>query len=302
MIDFIQNTIDGVMIGSSYALLALGFTLIFGVMRRLNLSYGPSIMLGAYLGTLLHVQFGAGAGGGRRRDRRSERRSPASMWSGCALRRWRRAPASPRWCRASRSGCSSSRPPSCCCRATPMRFRRSPTGAALTLGPFLLRADQLVDAVPACWSSTAAVHLGLYRSRFGLALRAIIDQPMAAHLVGVRRQAGDVVRLRGRLRARRHRRLSRARGRSAGHADVRHVGDPQGPHRHDDRRARIDPRRGGRRPVARPRSRRTANGTSGRSCAISSPTRSCSASWCCGRADCSAPPRPRDMPVAQPRP
>ena len=51
MIDFAQNTIDGVMIGSSYGLLALGFTLIFGVMRRLNLSYGPSIMVGAYLGT-----------------------------------------------------------------------------------------------------------------------------------------------------------------------------------------------------------------------------------------------------------
>ena len=60
MIDFMQNTIDGVMIGSSYALLALGFTLIFGVMRRLNLSYGPSIMIGAYLGTLVYVQLSAG--------------------------------------------------------------------------------------------------------------------------------------------------------------------------------------------------------------------------------------------------
>ena len=60
MIDFVQNTIDGVMIGSSYALLALGFTLIFGVMRRLNLSYGPSIMIGAYLGTLVYVQLSAG--------------------------------------------------------------------------------------------------------------------------------------------------------------------------------------------------------------------------------------------------
>src|SRR4029450_1535769 len=60
MIDFIQNTIDGVMIGSSYGLLALGFTVIFGVMRRLNLSYGPSIMIGGYLGTLLYLQHGAG--------------------------------------------------------------------------------------------------------------------------------------------------------------------------------------------------------------------------------------------------
>ena len=61
MIDFVQNCFDGVMLGSSYALLAIGFTLIFGVMRRLNLSYGPSIMLGAFVGTLVFLEFRAGA-------------------------------------------------------------------------------------------------------------------------------------------------------------------------------------------------------------------------------------------------
>lgn len=60
MLDFVQNLIDGVMIGSSYALLALGFTLIFGAMRRLNLSYGPSIMVGVFAGTLVHLQYSAG--------------------------------------------------------------------------------------------------------------------------------------------------------------------------------------------------------------------------------------------------
>ena len=60
MIDFIQNTVDGIMIGSRYSLLAIGFTLIFGVMRRLNLSYGPSIMLGVFVGTFLFVQYRAG--------------------------------------------------------------------------------------------------------------------------------------------------------------------------------------------------------------------------------------------------
>ncbi len=60
MVDFIQNCLDGVMLGSSYALLAIGFTLIFGVMRRLNLSYGPSIMLGAFVGTLIYLEFQAG--------------------------------------------------------------------------------------------------------------------------------------------------------------------------------------------------------------------------------------------------
>ena len=59
--DLVQNTVDGLMVGTAYALLALGFTLIFGIMRRLNLSYGPSIMIGAYLGTFAHLEFGIGA-------------------------------------------------------------------------------------------------------------------------------------------------------------------------------------------------------------------------------------------------
>ena len=61
MVDFIQNCLDGIMLGSSYALLAIGFTLIFGVMRRLNLSYGPSIMVGAFVGTLVYLEFKANA-------------------------------------------------------------------------------------------------------------------------------------------------------------------------------------------------------------------------------------------------
>ncbi len=57
MLDFLQNTLDGLMFGASYALLGLGFTMTFGVMRRLNLSYGPTLMVGVYAGTWvsLHV-------------------------------------------------------------------------------------------------------------------------------------------------------------------------------------------------------------------------------------------------------
>ncbi|MDH5212145.1 MAG: branched-chain amino acid ABC transporter permease, partial [Betaproteobacteria bacterium] len=35
--DLVQNTLDGLSAGATYALLALGFTLIFGVLRRANL-------------------------------------------------------------------------------------------------------------------------------------------------------------------------------------------------------------------------------------------------------------------------
>jgi branched-chain amino acid transport system permease protein len=51
--DLLQNTLDGLAAGASYALVALGFTLIFGVLRRANLSYGPAIMLGCYAAAAL---------------------------------------------------------------------------------------------------------------------------------------------------------------------------------------------------------------------------------------------------------
>lgn len=60
MLDFLQNTVDGLMFGSSYALLAIGFTLIFGVMRRLNLSYGPAIMVGVFAGTFVYMTWQGG--------------------------------------------------------------------------------------------------------------------------------------------------------------------------------------------------------------------------------------------------
>ena len=60
MIDFLQNTLDGLALGSSYALLALGFTLIFGVLRRANLAYGPAIMFGCYCATWAYLKTGIG--------------------------------------------------------------------------------------------------------------------------------------------------------------------------------------------------------------------------------------------------
>src|SRR6266536_2625701 len=58
------------------------------------------------------------------------------------------------------------------------------TVAPLMLGPFMVRLDHLIMLVAAIALSTG-MHLLLYRTRFGLALRAIIGNPVAAHLVGV---------------------------------------------------------------------------------------------------------------------
>ena len=51
--EVLQTLIHGLSAGAAYALLGLGFTLMFGVMRRPNLSYGATLMFGGYLGALL---------------------------------------------------------------------------------------------------------------------------------------------------------------------------------------------------------------------------------------------------------
>ena len=41
-LDLTQSVFDGVMFGTTYALIGIGFTLIFGVMHKINLSYAAA--------------------------------------------------------------------------------------------------------------------------------------------------------------------------------------------------------------------------------------------------------------------
>ena len=49
MLGIVISVIDGVLVGSVYGLAAMGLTLIFGVMRVINLSHGPIIALGMFV-------------------------------------------------------------------------------------------------------------------------------------------------------------------------------------------------------------------------------------------------------------
>ncbi len=53
MLDFLQAVSDGVLFGATYALIGIGFTLVFGVMHKLNLAYAASSIGGAYAGLLI---------------------------------------------------------------------------------------------------------------------------------------------------------------------------------------------------------------------------------------------------------
>ncbi len=54
----VEQLINGLAIGSSYALVALGFSLIFGVARLINFAQGSVFMMGAYLGWVLTNHWG----------------------------------------------------------------------------------------------------------------------------------------------------------------------------------------------------------------------------------------------------
>ncbi|MCS7283072.1 MAG: branched-chain amino acid ABC transporter permease [Anaerolineae bacterium] len=47
---FLQQTINGITIGSFYALVALGYTMVYGVLKMINFAHGGMFMWGAYIG------------------------------------------------------------------------------------------------------------------------------------------------------------------------------------------------------------------------------------------------------------
>jgi branched-chain amino acid transport system permease protein len=53
MNDFLQQLINGIMLGSIYALIALGYTMVYGVVRLINFAHGDVYMFGAFMGYYL---------------------------------------------------------------------------------------------------------------------------------------------------------------------------------------------------------------------------------------------------------
>src|SRR5579871_4843526 len=55
---FVQTAINGLTTGSMYALLALGYTMVYGVLKLLNFAHGDIFMVGAFLGYFTIGWFG----------------------------------------------------------------------------------------------------------------------------------------------------------------------------------------------------------------------------------------------------
>ncbi len=57
---FLQQVFNGVMLGSTYAIVALGLTLVFGILNVPNFAHGHLYMLGAYVSFFLMTLYGFG--------------------------------------------------------------------------------------------------------------------------------------------------------------------------------------------------------------------------------------------------
>jgi branched-subunit amino acid ABC-type transport system permease component len=183
LIDFLQNTLDGIALGSTYALLALGFTLIFGVLRRANLSFGPAIMVGCYGAAWLAARVDAGIllllavalAGAVAAGVYVERLAFAPHRHGSAIAAM--VASFVLWMQLEELATL----------AMPQHIYGFPAlldAAPLPLGPLSVRVESLVMITAA-----ALVCLGLrwllYRTRFGLAVRAVVDHGTAAELAGI---------------------------------------------------------------------------------------------------------------------
>ncbi len=57
-----QQLVNGVLLGATYALFALGFTLMFGVLKVINLTYGFYFSAGALVALWLVRRSGSASG------------------------------------------------------------------------------------------------------------------------------------------------------------------------------------------------------------------------------------------------
>jgi branched-chain amino acid transport system permease protein len=183
--DFLQAVSDGLLFGATYALIGIGFTLVFGVMHKLNLAYAAASIGAAYAGLLI-LQLGAGA-------------PPWAVFLSAFL-----AGGVIGW--LVYLLCFHFIP-----LANPLATLMSTVGMLLLIdeiivhatagmpqnypavfddvmlraGDFTLRGDLLLVAGVSVVCMIALLAL-LYRTRLGLATRAVSQQPVAAQLCGIR--------------------------------------------------------------------------------------------------------------------
>ncbi len=185
MLDFLQAVLDGVLFGAIYALIGIGFTLVFGVMHKINMAYAAASIGGAYCG-LLVLQVMADA--------------PVWLVFLCAfasggllgylvyLTCFHFIPLSSPLATLMSTVGMLLLIDEIIVHSTDGRPQNHPAvfdEVMLRAGEFSMRGDLLFVFAVAVLCMIALLLL-LYRTRLGLATRAVSQQPVAAQLCGIR--------------------------------------------------------------------------------------------------------------------
>jgi branched-subunit amino acid ABC-type transport system permease component len=181
LLDLSQSLIDGVLFGTIYSLIGIGFTLIFGVMHKINLSYAAASIGAAYLSLMLValapapvVYAGAALLGG------------VLGWL-IYLICFRFLPINnPLAMLMSTVGMllAIEELISHLTMGMPQNYPALFASTNIEIGAFFLRGDLLFVFVLGCLAMVALTLL-LKRTRLGLATRAVAQQPVAAQLCGM---------------------------------------------------------------------------------------------------------------------
>ncbi len=182
MTALIQQLVNGLTVGSLYALMALGLTLVYGVLRILHIAHAAVFTLGAYAALwafTLTGSFWLGLGGGM----------AAAVAAGLAMERWVYWPLL-------------SKPPIATLIASiglfigleelyrlvagpqPYAFSAAPAMPEVRLGPVLITPPQML-VLSVTGGLLVVLWLLLIRTRMGLALRAVSQDHDVASACGM---------------------------------------------------------------------------------------------------------------------
>ena len=56
--NLLTNLISGLSLGSVYAIIALGYTMVYGISKMLNFAHGDVIMIGGYMSFVMTMYMG----------------------------------------------------------------------------------------------------------------------------------------------------------------------------------------------------------------------------------------------------
>jgi len=59
VLEFVQQVVNGISLGAIYALIALGYTMVYGIIMLINFAHGDIMMVGAFVGFYSITLFGA---------------------------------------------------------------------------------------------------------------------------------------------------------------------------------------------------------------------------------------------------